>query len=760
MLPLGLLTAAQGHPMLVELKNGETLNGHLVSCDTWMNLTLKEVVQTSPEGDKFFRLAEVYVKGNNIKYLRVPDEIIDLVKDQQQGQHGGGYRGGRGGSRGDRGGRGDRGRGGRGGGGWKLPIAASRRQNSTLAKSVNVSNDGDLANEALDAGESSSKAPPAENWGALSIIELHDILRTVRDESGSYQKTIDLVQYLIRDRGERPNVRHFDALIRANADAERGSAEEVEGLLKEMDEQGIIGDSGLYHSVLMTLAVHPNHLLRAEILTEMKARWISLSPLGYHHLIISHLRDREYELALSVFYSLHHRHIPAEPWLYDILIYVFSEAGELSTALSILQSRAEDPDRNPLYPDPQDVSPGVWPYFLDTCAAAYDYAGVLYVWRKRVEIDYLRPSDGTLANILNTAALAGDPALATSALKMLADRKGELPTSSYEAMLEAYAAAKDVTNAFRVLCIMGKAGGESTSKTPSSATTRPLFKLLREEGPEGIQDAWKALKSLQEEGKEIPIAAVNAILEAAASSGELGLAMRLYKELVNSQPVPASEDKAAQGGRLTGEEIDRPNNPRKTSRKVLRVRPDTTTINVLLQGCTKIRSLLSPKRTAMYLASEMARQGIRPDELTYDRLILVCLHERQPDYEDAFRYLEEMIAMGWRERVRNGTWHALARRCARDRDGRVDTVLEMMDGLGLETGKLRNVVRELWEAGPGERPSATQDEVEVGEDGAMAVDVEVGDGVEGSTEKTNNGAQAPKDEQPVWGNLRRKTGSS
>lgn len=53
--------------MLVELKNGETLNGHLVSCDTWMNLTLKEVVQTSPEGDRFFRLAEVYVRGNNVK---------------------------------------------------------------------------------------------------------------------------------------------------------------------------------------------------------------------------------------------------------------------------------------------------------------------------------------------------------------------------------------------------------------------------------------------------------------------------------------------------------------------------------------------------------------------------------------------------------------------------------------------------------------------------------------------------------------------
>ncbi|KIV83917.1 hypothetical protein PV11_05902 [Exophiala sideris] len=113
MLPLGLLTAAQGHPMLVELKNGETLNGHLVNCDTWMNLTLKEVVQTSPEGDRFWRLPEVYVRGNNIKYLRVPEEIIDLAKEQQQNQQSGHGQRGRGGQghRGDQGGRGDRGRG-------------------------------------------------------------------------------------------------------------------------------------------------------------------------------------------------------------------------------------------------------------------------------------------------------------------------------------------------------------------------------------------------------------------------------------------------------------------------------------------------------------------------------------------------------------------------------------------------------------------------------------------------------------------------
>jgi small nuclear ribonucleoprotein (snRNP)-like protein len=46
-LPLSLLKTAQGHPMLVELKNGDTYNGRLVSCDTWMNINLRDVICTS-----------------------------------------------------------------------------------------------------------------------------------------------------------------------------------------------------------------------------------------------------------------------------------------------------------------------------------------------------------------------------------------------------------------------------------------------------------------------------------------------------------------------------------------------------------------------------------------------------------------------------------------------------------------------------------------------------------------------------------------
>lgn len=59
----------------MELKNGETLNGELVNCDSWMNLTLNNVVQVSENGTNFLKLPECYVRGNHIKYMRLPEEV-------------------------------------------------------------------------------------------------------------------------------------------------------------------------------------------------------------------------------------------------------------------------------------------------------------------------------------------------------------------------------------------------------------------------------------------------------------------------------------------------------------------------------------------------------------------------------------------------------------------------------------------------------------------------------------------------------------
>ena len=55
---------------LVELKNGETFNGHLVNCDNFMNITLREVYQTNADGDRFWKVKECYIRGSTVRRRR------------------------------------------------------------------------------------------------------------------------------------------------------------------------------------------------------------------------------------------------------------------------------------------------------------------------------------------------------------------------------------------------------------------------------------------------------------------------------------------------------------------------------------------------------------------------------------------------------------------------------------------------------------------------------------------------------------------
>jgi len=87
---------------LLELKNGDTYNGTLVNCDSYMNMNLKGVICTSrvrsasifgkgchvtrvvlhtdntaawQDGSKFWKIEECYVRGMTIKYCRIPNQV-------------------------------------------------------------------------------------------------------------------------------------------------------------------------------------------------------------------------------------------------------------------------------------------------------------------------------------------------------------------------------------------------------------------------------------------------------------------------------------------------------------------------------------------------------------------------------------------------------------------------------------------------------------------------------------------------------------
>ncbi|KAK8798599.1 hypothetical protein WA538_003268 [Blastocystis sp. DL] len=84
MLPLSVLRAASNREVLVELTNGDTYNGKLVSSDSYMNMTLQEVIFTSRTGNRFFQMKECYIRGCTIKCIRVEKEVLDNIPKEEQ----------------------------------------------------------------------------------------------------------------------------------------------------------------------------------------------------------------------------------------------------------------------------------------------------------------------------------------------------------------------------------------------------------------------------------------------------------------------------------------------------------------------------------------------------------------------------------------------------------------------------------------------------------------------------------------------------
>jgi Pentatricopeptide repeat domain/PPR repeat len=283
----------------------------------------------------------------------------------------------------------------------------------------------------------------------------------------------------------------------------------------------------------------------------------------------------------------------------------------------------------------------------------------------------MMPSDGMCLSTLNLAARHSDPPLATSCIRFLSKRQSALSPHHYEALLTAYVGIQDLRTAFRILIIMKKAG-----LMPDISTTRPLFLYLTSSASLPLH-AWKVLTFLHEEGHMIPVAAINVVLESLSILGEVDEAISMYKKLHN----------ICDGG------------------------PNTETFNILLQGVSKRRD---KKDLAMFLAAEMVALSVKADRTTYDRLILSCL--QVDDYEDAFRYLEEMILVGqdqvtedgkkgwW---MRPGTAQELVRRCVVSKDERAWALLDEMTERGLPNHKLRSWADAQWAAFTREASKAT-----------------------------------------------------
>ncbi|KAI9042883.1 pentatricopeptide repeat protein [Aspergillus affinis] len=602
MLPLGLLTAAQGHPMLVELKNGETLNGHLANCDNWMNLILKEVVQTSPEGDRFFRLPEVYIRGNNIKYLRIPEEIVEVVKEQQLNQPPNRGRGGHRGDRGDRGGRGGRGNS-TSAPAWRClsSLTANHQEHNAEKERKPEENENDTPRSRKRASRQSRRP----NTRAPGLSQVPDTLKrkpTARLEAQLQELTakrpkvvgaVQILRALIRDRHVRPDTRHYKALILANTDSERGSPENVRDLLSEMEANKITADSGTLHAALQVLAVHPDYILRQEILHTLRDRWLPLSPTGWHYVVAGLVRENQFELALDHLEKMEVKEIMVENWLYSLFIYYLCDFEEFDEVVRLMRLRASRG---------HDMTPDLWLYVLDAASAATHHEATYHVWRQMVELRYLKPSHGICRNVLTTALHAGNTKLATSVIEFLVEIDVEPGLEDYERLAETHLRTGDLCSGFEVWCQMHAEG----ITLEESSTDAFLTHMIQSRSHP--RDAWAMLKRLKELGYEIPLRCALVVIqtcerEALADPSIVDDGIALYKELYALCPTKA----------------------------------DASIYNSLIGMCRRARA----PDPGMFVVNEMASLGVVPDSRTFQHLIVICLDAG--NFQSALMYFQDML---------------------------------------------------------------------------------------------------------------------
>ncbi|KAL8827135.1 MAG: hypothetical protein Q9191_003364 [Dirinaria sp. TL-2023a] len=455
--------------------------------------------------------------------------------------------------------------------------------------------------------------PKSRSWKPcidpdLSARDAYEELRSAA-RAADYQTVQGLVKLLVNDHHEKPNPRLYHALILANADSQHGNPQAVDRLLREMEEQDITPDSATYHAALKVLAIHPDYVLRQQILEGLNQRWFSLTTEGWHDFLLGLIRDRQLEVAMNQLETIRNQGVPIRSWLSDILVYAFCEIGELDEALKLIKYRMSSSETW--------ISPNLWAHFLDTCSRSLHYRGTQLAWRTRVETGYFNPSSGMCINILNTAARHGDAGLASDVFRVLEKRNHTFELHHYEALLESWLASRDLKSAFLVLCEMALAG-----TPPSKASTRAIFLHLAEKH-ERPAEALDILRSLVDSGHQVPHAAINCIIDVYVYHSDLASAIEVYHVLHTI--VPSG--------------------------------PNTSTFNALFRGC----SYASRKDLAMFLASEMLALKVPPNALTYDRLVATCLNADPVGYEgfdDAWKYFEEMKSMGWWPRV--GTLRTLA----------------------------------------------------------------------------------------------------
>lgn len=344
--------------------------------------------------------------------------------------------------------------------------------------------------------------------------------------------------------------------------------------------------------------MHPDYLLRQQVVDTLRDRWLPLSPAGWHWVVASLVRQYQFELALDHIAVMNTKSIPVEGWLHSLLVYNLCDFGEHDEVLELMRSRVYQH---------YDMTSDLWMYVLDVASEALHHELASFVWKHRVELDYLYPSHRVCSNVLRLASCRGDTELAVSVCRFLMEKGSSLSLEDYEKMVELYVMHSDLLNAFEILCSMCSAGIAVKDRS-----TRPISEFMMRNNA-NPRETWAILKELKTaKNREIPTHLATLVIQYCEH-------VAVYDESFVDDGIAIYKD-------------------------LKTICPDVADTPTLYNALINMGRRGQQPKAAMFAAKEMARLGVVPNGKTYEHLILACLDAK--NYRSAYLYFEDMTG-GW-----------------------------------------------------------------------------------------------------------------
>lgn len=192
-----------------------------------------------------------------------------------------------------------------------------------------------------------ARSPPKEKTALVHLPThiLYEDLR-VQGAKGHFDEVVRICNVLIQDRGQAPDKEMYAAMLHSFVSSTEGTAGKVRKVLEEM---GFFSDGADMHgavkvdldvrgceNVLEALSVHPDYLLRTEVLEYMREKWFTLSDRAHGFVVAGLLRDRLFEQALEMLEDMCRKKIRVEEWVWSEAMWSLLEFGEVEEAFYVL----------------------------------------------------------------------------------------------------------------------------------------------------------------------------------------------------------------------------------------------------------------------------------------------------------------------------------------------------------------------------------------------------------------------------------------